>query len=149
MSKDAIDELLGDLPDFPGKRPPVNRPGNHKLRVVEVQGDGPRWDRRPRVFSYNGKEIELFEIGALAQALGRKPVTMRAWETDGTLPLANFRTPEPAGVQVPGKKAKGRRLYSRKQIEFMIAAVQQFKIDTNEPNWSGFRTHVAKHWPVG
>jgi hypothetical protein len=149
---DPILELFGEPPgparppekDYPGKRAPKNRA---PAKPVVVRSQEPRWDDHPRVFTIKGVESEFFQIGALAMALNRKPVTVRDWEAEGIIPKANFRTPTPRGTNVPGKAVKGRRLYSRKQIEFLIEAVRRFEIDGNKPRWTEFKAHVAKHWP--
>lgn len=144
-------ELFGEPPpsskpdkDYPGKRAPKNRK-QAKLKVVGPQE--PQWDDHPRVFLNGGVETEFFQIGALAMALKRKPVSMRKWESEGIIPKANFRTPTPRGTNVPGKAVKGRRLYSRQQIEFLIEAVRRFEIDGSKPRWTEFKAHVAKSWP--
>lgn len=72
------------------------------------------WDDSPLVF--NGQEF--FTIGQLALAIDRSPVTMRAWERDGILPKARFRT-----ANRSPKKAK--RLYTRAQCEGIIRIAQE------------------------
>lgn len=145
MSK--VGSFMDDLPDYPGKRPPINRPDSPKHKLTSAEA-AERWDANPQRFMLKGQEVELFKVGALAKALDRRPVTIRAWETEGLIPQANFRTPTPKGEQVPGKQVKGRRLYLRSQIEFLILAVKQYHMgDPKKADKAGFRAHVAKHWP--
>lgn len=73
----------------------------------------PVWDDRPRTYAIQGKKTDLFPISALAQALRRKAVTMRKWETKGYLPEARYRS--------PGEGKKQDRLYTRAQIEGLVA----------------------------
>lgn len=96
-------------------------PGSSRERHVnrvqrpESDKDGTEWDRSPRLLTIPGKgEQEFFTIGALAEALGRRPPTLRAWEREGILPRASYRlpSPDPRGV---------RRLYSRAQVEGIVA----------------------------
>lgn len=76
------------------------------------------WDARPRIFHVGGEAKEFFDIGALARALGRKPVTIRAWEQRGFIPKATFRR--------PSESLNGtRRLYSREQIEGMVRIAEE------------------------
>jgi hypothetical protein len=102
---------------------------------------------KPRVLTIKGVPTEFFTIGALAAALERRPVTLRAWESEGVLPHAQFRTPPPQGEQVPGKAVKGQRLYTRRQAELVIAAVDRFKINVrSQADWKGFVAFLRKHW---
>lgn len=138
--KDPLD-LLGDLPDFPGKTIPKNRKDSKKPSHLsnEVRG---------KVYKINGEQVELFTIGEVAKAIGRKPVTIRMWESRGWIPRANYRTPKPIGQQVPGKEVKGRRLYTRSQVEFLAKAVDSFPLDTYSPVvWDKFRQHIKANWP--
>ena len=55
----------------------------------------------------------FYPIGVLAKALGRKPVTIRKWESDGWLPRAHYRS---TAMQGNGKS----RLYTREHIEGIV-----------------------------
>jgi len=78
-------------------------------RVVEPADWG-----RPKTFNINGTPTEFYSVGQLAAALRRSSVTIRKWERLGYLPIAQFRTPG----QV---RQKARRLYSRAQLETIVA----------------------------
>ena len=144
MPKSKLDAFMEDLPDFPGTRKPINRPGGAPPPAKATNG----WDARSRMFLIGEKEIELFEVGALALALERKPVTIRSWEARGIIPLANYRTPVPRRETVPGKAVKGRRLYTRAQIEFLIVAVRTHQLgDVKKADWPGFIQHIKTNWP--
>ena len=67
----------------------------------------------------NGKDVELFTVGALAQALGRPFVSIRVWNENGYLPKAPYRLPTKKNKH--GEEHKGRRLYSRAMIEAAVA----------------------------
>lgn len=94
-------------------------PGSSRVRHVnrvERPVDDPdptAWDRAPQRFKVKGVDREFFTVGALAEALGRRPGTLRKWEREGLLPRAPFRKPsdDPRGV---------RRLYSRDHVEAIV-----------------------------
>lgn len=139
--RDPLD-LLGDLPDFPGKTPPKNRIDSPKKKGPSLG------EARGKVYKINGEDVEMFTIGELCKAIGRKPVTVRMWESRGWIPRANFRTPAPKGAQVPGKAVKGRRLYTRIQVEFLVEAVESFPLEDQSPaTWNAFRAHIKANWP--
>lgn len=103
---------------------------------------------RSTIFRIKGEEVEMFTIGELARAIGRKPVTVRMWESRGWIPRSNYRTPTPKGSQIPGRPVKGRRLYTRTQVEFLAKAVTLFPLDDKKVNhWDKFRDYVKKNWP--
>lgn len=132
-----------DGPDYPGKTAPKNRGA-----LDNVSHD---WLESLRSYNYlvGGNVRKFYTIGSLAQALNRKPVTIRSWESKGWIPSASFRTPPPKGEQVPGKATKGRRLYSEAQIVFLVEAAIEFQIDDPiAPDWDGFRNHIAEHYPT-
>lgn len=111
-------------------------PGSKKaLPVVgetkpEPKQEKQEWDARPLKKWINGKEVELFAIGALCKALGRPPVTLRLWIRQGHLPREPFRLPTRNGI-------KGRRLYARQHIEAIIrVATEHGIIDSPRVDWS-------------
>lgn len=141
---DPLLDLLGDLPDFPGKTPPKNRAGGKSRPLAEEELNG----ARGKVYRIKGEDIELFTVGELARAIGRRPVTVREWERRGWIPKSNYRTPAPKAPQIPGKPAKGRRLYTRDQVEFLVKAVSSFSLEqSNHPDWVRFREYVRANWP--
>lgn len=71
MPRDPL-ELFNDLPDYPGKTPPKNRP-NTKRSLGEEQLNG----AKGKEFIINGTTVVLFTVGQVARALGRKPGTIR------------------------------------------------------------------------
>jgi hypothetical protein len=144
MGKDPLD-LLGDLPDWPGSTPPKNREStktNSRIALDRYNGAA------PVVYKINGVDRPMFSVGKLAKALGKKTDTLRIWEYKGWIPRATYRTPPPRGEQLPGAPVKGRRLYSQEQVDFLIDAVETFKInDRSNPDWVGFKSHIKNHWP--
>jgi DNA-binding MarR family transcriptional regulator len=105
-----IDEVFGDL--YPGSK--------KRRRAVErsVQEVEPAWDATPTIKVYNGKPTEFFNLGALAKAIGKKPVSVRLWERRGYLPAAPYRLPGFTDGQ--GNEIAGRRLYSRALITAVV-----------------------------
>jgi len=60
-----------------------------------------------------GRQIEFFYVGQVARAIGRSPVTLRAWEASNVIPKS--------GYIKPGKDVRGRRrLYTRAQAEAIV-----------------------------
>lgn len=142
MPRDPLD-LFNDLPDFPGKTPPKNRPTSQQSLKEEYLNGA-----KGKEYLIKGTPIVLYTVGQMAKALGRKPVTIRMWELNGWLPKANYRSPAPKSETIKGKPPKGRRLYSHAQVEFLFTAAEQFKID--DPvlaDWIGFRNHIQNNWP--
>lgn len=143
MNTDPFNDLLKDLPDWPGNR----RPKNRKLSTAPAAED--RFNgAKSKKFLINGEEVEMFTIGGVAQALGKSTATIRAWEYRGWLPRAQFRTPKPRKQQIPDKTSRGRRLYTLEQVEFLLEAAERFNInDKNVGDWNGFREHIKNNWP--
>jgi hypothetical protein len=138
--------LFDDLPDWPGNTPPKNRVSDRKVKNTPTDALN---GARGKVYRIQGEDKEFFTIGELARALNRKAVTIRSWEQRGWLPKVKYRTPAPAGEQIPGKPSKGRRLYSRSQVEFLLEAVTKFNLDHSKlANWSGFQKHIRANWPA-
>lgn len=86
----------------------------------------------------NGETVELFAIGAVCAALGRPAVTIRLWIRQGHLPQATFRMPERNGV-------KGRRLYTRAQVEAIIQVAEAHGIrDASRVDWNNHTTVASE-----
>jgi hypothetical protein len=110
------------------------------------------WDRNPVMRGRKDRPgtFEFFTIGALAEALNRNPVTIRSWEQKRWFPPASYREEAPPTANLAGRVAKGRRLYSREQIEAAIAAAKVAKVydpaDSRTGNWSEFTRLVWSVW---
>lgn len=122
-SLDAFTQLHDEY--YPGskqKRRESTQMRRERLAVERAEAkDKEGWDARPWIkhFRLNGREIELemFPIGALAKAMHRDSVTMRAWIRKGWLPRAKYQTPP-----LPGTRGDAsRRLWTRAQIEGIVA----------------------------
>lgn len=132
--------------DYPGSRLPRNRSSKKPKRI-----DDPFSGIIPTIYVMNGVRTEVFTIGQVAKVLNKKPVTLRAWEKKEILPKATYRTPAPQGVQVPGKTLKGRRIYTRKQVDLLLQAVDLFigdlhptKVPTD--NWNKLKQYLKDNW---
>ena len=132
--------------DYPGITTPRNRGDSP---IPKSRFDSALSDANPKYYKVHGELREFFPIGELARLLHRKAVTIRMWERNGWIPHANYRTPAPKGEQIPGVEPKGRRLYSREQVEFLLTAVERFNLDNQrEADWNGFKKHTVTNWPV-
>lgn len=79
------------------------------------------WDANPRRYTIKGETQEFYPVGALAKALNRDSVTIRAWIRKGWLPKARYQTPKIYGSR--GDAA--RRLWTRGQIEMIVRIAQE------------------------
>ena len=146
--KDPLD-LFADLPNFPGKRPPKNRPDS---KPQYDEADDRYNGAKGKEYIISGERKVFFTIGNLAKALRRKPVTIRMWERRGWLPSPRYRTPPPRGGHHIGNSSKGRRLYSYEQVEFLISAIEIFGLhdpyaNTNQSKWHEFIKHIKENYP--
>jgi hypothetical protein len=139
VTDDSVNKLFGDL-DYPGRRKPVNRE-----KKEPAPSDTPIWDARPTPGVVNGRTIEFFPISALAKALGYSQNSIRLWETQGLLPRSPFRS-QPTRAK-PGAKhpTKGRRLWTREQIECILQLAEKHKVILNrQPPTRSFALDVGK-----
>lgn len=93
---------------YPGSKQKMKQYGkNYKSPAFEEPEDMTLG--RSREFMLGTKRVKLYPVGELAQALGRKPVTIRKWENEGIIPQSIYWSPseDPRGV---------RRLYTEEQI---------------------------------
>ena len=138
-------ELFGDLPNFPGKRLPKNRPETKK--VIDSALLSRYNGAKGKEFVINGEKHIFYTIGEVCKALGKRPVTLRMWESKGWIPKPSFRTPPPNGTQVPGKAQKGRRLYSQQQLDTLLDAVEQCGVNNpHHGDWDAFKIYIKQNW---
>jgi hypothetical protein len=141
MTDDFIDQTFGDL-FYPNSKRKRREP-----EVKEVKDSS--WDKHPRSTSLpNGKEIDLFTIGALSQALGRPVVTLKLWMNEGHLPTSPYRLP--TKTDKLGRDRQGRRLYSRSMIESAIRIFTKFGVlHVKRIDWEKYRKvtdEIAEAW---
>jgi hypothetical protein len=106
-------------------------PGS-KRKIDRTDSDGPKrdvdaWDAKPRVYKINGVDTQFFTVGHLAIAMNRKPLTIRQWERKGIIPKSTYQR---AGRN--GSQHGRRRLYTRPQIEGMIAIASEEGLLSND-----------------
>jgi hypothetical protein len=130
-------ERFADL-DYPGRRKPVNR-------TAPVSVDTPVWDSRPVYYTTGGVRREFFRISDVAQALGYSVQSIRAWEQMGLLPRTPFRSPRTRRPVAAGKSTKGKRLWTRAQIEAILRLAKKHKVILNrKPPTRDFARDVAQ-----
>jgi hypothetical protein len=119
---DLISEAFGDLQSefYPASKQRRRESREDKaLRLARERAEAKEeegWDAHPVIKHLpDGREMEMFHIGALAKALGRRPVTIRSWITKAWIPKARYRTNDIVG----SRGNAGRRLWNRKMIEGM------------------------------
>lgn len=148
MGTEGVDNLMGlfgDLPNFPGKRVPKNRPDSPAVvnSVIENRYNG----IKGKEYIINGEKMMMYTIGQVCAALDKSAVTLRMWESKGWIPKSSFRTPPPNGVQIPGKASKGRRLYTQQQLDTLIDGVALFNIaDRHRGDWEAFKQYIQENW---
>lgn len=96
-----------DSPFYPGSKRVKLSQGGEKVRLPEDTEQS--WERLGVTYLVQGVPTKLFPISALAEALGRKSITMRKWERDGALPDPTMRTNS-------GSPRGRRRMYTRDQV---------------------------------
>jgi hypothetical protein len=79
------------------------------------------WDANPRKYTINGHTMDFYPVGALAKALNRDSVTIRAWIRKGWLPKARYQTPKIYGSR--GDAA--RRLWTHDQIAMIVRIAKE------------------------
>lgn len=87
----------------------------------QVAKEEESWDTRPKEVYLQGVRYDMFPIGALSKALGRRPVTIRSWIDKGWIPKARFKTPDIVGT----RGNAGRRLWTRAQIEGIVRIARE------------------------
>lgn len=116
---DPVESAFADLDKYyPGSKKPRREAPLSPKRRGPV--DPSNWDAKPLLKSVRGREVEMFTIGALAQAIGKSEVSVRLWQRKGYIPNTPFRLP---AREVNGRTRAGRRLFTRSMIE---AAVHTF-----------------------
>lgn len=145
MGVEGLSDFLGDLPNYPGKKLPKNRANSKKGKEED-----PFEFLHATYYQVRGEKTAFYTVGQVAKVLGRRTDTIRQWENKGLIPTPRFRTAPPEGNQIPGKPAKGRRLYSRSQVELLIYSVKHFGLEGNGrekgADWAGFKKYIQTHW---
>lgn len=85
-----------------------------------------------KIYVIEGKELEMFTIGELAQRLDRQRQTLRKWENNGIIPQATYRS------------GANRRLYTKNQIEAIVACVEKHQIKQGQPIPKEFKKEVKE-----
>ena len=116
-----IEEGFADLDErIPGSRRTLAE--DRARRAQRPKKEKPTgWDRKPLVRAVNGRNHEFFMIGALAEALGKSPPTVRGWIRKGILPKARYRLPAKPGTLGD----TGKRLWTRAEIEGILKIAQE------------------------
>ena len=142
-AKDFIESTFASLDNFyPGSK--RKRREDVKPQKVQVE-----WDSKPVVKTLpNGTSVEMFTLGALANALGRPIITLRAWMGEGYLPTSPYRLA--STVDKNGKEVQGKRLYTRPMIEVTVELFNKAGVLTAKRiEWSTNRhliTEIAEAW---
>lgn len=149
--KDVLD-LFGDLPDYPGKRKPKNRPlekGEKRDSVIDPFHGVPK-----KTMSIKGVLCDFYTVGNVARILGRTAQTVRKWERKGWIPSPTYRTVKASGSEEVNASSKGYRLYSREQVELLWNTMERLGLlGTRDRGWQdadkwlSFIEQVRDNWP--
>lgn len=149
--KDPL-QLFQDLPDYPGRRRPKNRPIDHTTKTASVEDP---FDGVPsKTMVIKGEARQFYTVGSVGQVLGRTAQTVRKWERKGWIPAPTYRTTKASGSESVNVASKGYRLYSREQVETLWDILNQLGLlgersktwqDTDK--WVSFITLVKARWP--
>jgi hypothetical protein len=135
----ALEGFEGLEQPYPGRRKPVNR------TPPPAPEETPVWDAKPVYYLVAGEKREFFLIGALAKALDYSVQSIRAWEAAGLLPNTPFRSPRTRRPVAGGKSTKGRRLWTREQIDGILRLAAKHRVILNkQPPTTAFAADVAK-----
>ena len=69
----------------------------------------------PYTSPITGRSTTLYNIGVVAEAIGRTSQTIRKWEVGGVIPPTPFRQ-------------KGKRIYSKEHIDAIVKCAEKAKI---------------------
>jgi hypothetical protein len=111
---------------------------------AEVKDDE-SWDAHPKKRTVKGVEFEMFPVGALAKALNRDPVTIRAWIRKRWLPKNQWQDPPVIG----SRGDAGRRLWTRAQVERIVVIAYQEGLLAERPpriQQTGFTRRIFAEW---
>ena len=146
MVDDFIENSFADLDTFyPGSK----RKRKEKVEKVSSVVLDSNWDSKPYKKTLpNGRDLEMFTIGALAAALGRPVITIRAWLKEGYLPASPYRLPTKKNIK--GEDHHGRRLYSRAMVEKVLELFASAGLlEVKRIEWSLHRqlsNEIAEAW---
>lgn len=73
------------------------------------------WGKEVPYTSPTGVKTTLYNIGVVAEAIGRTSQTIRKWEVGGVIPPTPF-------------KQKGKRLYSKEHIDAIVRCAESSRI---------------------
>ena len=73
------------------------------------------WGRVIPYTSPTGKTTTLYNIGMIADAIGRTPQTIRKWEISGIIPPTPF-------------KQGNKRLYAKEQVDALVNNVEKYHV---------------------
>lgn len=99
-----------------------------------------------KMYNLRGVDVACYSIGTLSKVLGKSQVTIRSWEQKGWMPLPKVRTAPPVAPTIQGKAVKGRRLYTRQQVEYLVNAYETCYLDDpKRADWNKFRSLLQSY----
>jgi hypothetical protein len=90
------------------------------------------WDEHPFKARLGGVETDFYLIAHLAKALDYSVQSIRAWEDKGLLPRSGYRSQRPKGKPQAAGSHKGKRLWTREQVEGIVRLARRHKVILNK-----------------
>lgn len=134
MSEDFIDQTFAGLDTYyPGSKRKRREPLPPEITPVEG------WEKRSYKKTLpSGKEVDMYTLGSLADALGRPIITIRQWMKAGHLPNSPYRMP--TTLDKNGDERQGRRLYTKPMIDAAVSAFSRAGLlHKKRVEWSSHR----------
>jgi hypothetical protein len=124
-------------------------PGSRKVRG-SLRGSAPAptaWDEKPLIKRLNGRDVEMYTVGALARAMNKSVYSVRSYEANGYIPKTPYRLPS---RMVNGYSRPGRRLYTREMITAVVNVLAaNGLLEARRIEWRDFPTlsqQIAEEW---
>jgi hypothetical protein len=142
--RDPLDDFRdlapGETPDLQGDHYPGSKQVRASRRPPPPVVAKP-WDAHPVILTVEGVETEMFDVGHLGKAMnGRSGAAMRQWEFRKYIPPADYRFPGKVNHGGTTNAEGLRRLYTREQVEGMVAIAKEEKV------WDGTQTVAASRF---
>lgn len=132
-------DFLNEEFSWEGEFYPGSKQKRRETETVEEAPEPAEWDVHSYTKVIQGLPTEMFTIEAICLGLDRSAVTIRLWIRKGYIPEAFYRTPKRI---VKGEEKKGRRLYTRGQVEALLQVFEKHGIRHN------CRVDWRKHYPA-
>lgn len=67
-----------------------------------------------------GKQVDMYTIGEIADSLGVTSFNVRKWEREGIIPKAKYKIPTEKRI------GKGYRVYTKPQVDLIVNTINEY-----------------------